>query len=193
MTRKPDFTTNEHVVEIRYRPNPRILDYRGRLAEQISAEMAIMHWRIVENRVDVFATDRTEHVFVGFRNAGYTSSDTPTKDLFPDKASKLFRFLFSLDSFDNDLFVERLGIRSRFCTPFSGTFEKLVFCASDLRSPELRDFPHGNRRADGCSGASQVRVGTVVALGTVMRAHHHADRGSEGSSRERIKRRGAAR
>jgi hypothetical protein len=126
MTEKVDPITNEHVLEIRYRPNPRILDLRGGWADKISTEMGLKHWRIVENRVDVFADEQTEHAFVGFRNAGFTASDTPTRNFFPDKASKLLRFLFTLDAFGDELHVERLGIRSRFCTPFSGNFETLV-------------------------------------------------------------------
>ena len=118
--------TNEHVLEIRYRPNPRVLDHRGTWAEQIANRMEFKHWRITENRVDVFTNDQVEHAFVGFRNAGFKASDTPTKNFFPDKAKKLFRFLFTLEDFGESLFIERFGLRSRFCTPFSGSFEQLV-------------------------------------------------------------------
>lgn len=126
MAEQVDSTTNEHVLEVRYKPNPRILDYRGTWAEQISEHLGLPHWRIIENRIDIFSEHQVEHVFVGFRNAGFTASDTPTKNFFPDKATKLFRFLFGLDAFGAQLHVERLGLRSRFCTPFEATFEDLT-------------------------------------------------------------------
>jgi len=122
-TEKP--VVNEHVLEIRYKPNPKILDLRGTWAEQVSLHMDLPHWRIVENRIDVFTEGESIHAFIGFRNGGMTALDTPTKNFFPDQATKLLRFLFSLDAFGDPLFVERLGVRSKFCTPFSGEFDEL--------------------------------------------------------------------
>ncbi|MGH8603900.1 MAG: hypothetical protein ACREXR_14365 [Gammaproteobacteria bacterium] len=126
MPEKVDPVTNEHVLEVRYKPNPRILDHRGRWAEQISEYMGLQHWRIIENRIDIFSDNEVEHAFVGFRNAGFIVVDSPTKNFFPDKAAKLFRFLFGLPDFGTSLHIERLGVRSKFCTPFNGSFEELV-------------------------------------------------------------------
>lgn len=126
MSDKVDSITNEHVLEIRYKPNPRVLDYRGTWAEQISEHLGLAQWRIIENRIDIFSENQVEHAFVGFRNAGFTASDTPTKNFFSDKATKLFRFLFTLDAFGDSLHVERLGVRSRFCTSFAESFEELT-------------------------------------------------------------------
>jgi len=126
MSARVDTITNEHVLEIRYRPNPRVLDHRGAWAQLISEHMGLKHWQIVENRLDSFSEKQVEHAFVGFRNAGYTAADTPTRNFFPERATKLLRLLFTLGDFGEDLFVERLGVRSRFCTPFSSSFEELV-------------------------------------------------------------------
>lgn len=126
MSDKIDTITNEHVLEIRYKPNPRVLDYRGTWAEQLSEHLGLAHWRIIENRIDIFSEHQVEHAFVGFRNAGFIASDTPTKNFFSDKATKLFRFLFTLEPFGDSLHVERLGVRSRFCTPFQDSFERLT-------------------------------------------------------------------
>ena len=126
MSEQVDSVTNEHILEIRYKPNPKILDHRGTWADTISSHMDLRHWRVIENRVDLFSEQQREHVFVGFRNAGFTASDTPTKNFFPDKATKLFRFLLELDGFGPALHVERFGVRSRFCTRFEGSFEELM-------------------------------------------------------------------
>lgn len=126
MSERVDSITNEHVLEIRYKPNPKVLDHRGRWAEQISEYMDLRHWGIIENRIDIFSDNQVEHAFIGFKNSGYIAADTPTKNFFPDKASKLFRFLFSLEDFGESLFLERIGVRSRFCTPYGGSFEDLT-------------------------------------------------------------------
>jgi hypothetical protein len=57
---------SETVLEIRYRPNARVLDHRGAWAEIISAHMSLPQWNIVENRVDIHSKDKSQHVFVSF-------------------------------------------------------------------------------------------------------------------------------
>ena len=117
--------TNEILVEIRYRPNPRILDFRGTWAKAISEFMNLPHWQIVENRIDIFTEDRSCRAFVGFRNAGLAILESPTRAYFADQSTKLLRFVFELDGFGDPIFVERLGVRSKFCDPFVGTFDEL--------------------------------------------------------------------
>ena len=116
---------NEHVFEIRYKPNPKILDYRGTWAELISTHMALSQWNIVENRVDIYDKANKNHAFVGFRNSGFVTLDSPTKNYFFDQATKLFSFVAQLDGFEKQPFVERIGIRSKFCTSFEKDFDEL--------------------------------------------------------------------
>lgn len=117
---------SEQILEIRYKPNSKILDYRGSWAEAISNYMKLPEWGIMENRVDIYNKDQKERAFVGFRNAGYVVQDAPTRNYFPDKLSKYLKYLFGLEGFGNSLYIERLGIRSRFCRAFDGEFDKLL-------------------------------------------------------------------
>ncbi len=123
---KPNTEPTETILELRYRPNARILDYRGTWAEVISAHMDLPIWNIVENRVDIHTKDKSQHVFVSFRNAGVVFQDVTTANLFPDKAQRFVRRLLSLEGFDNPLQVERLGVRHKVAIPFNGSFEALV-------------------------------------------------------------------
>lgn len=116
---------SEHTVEIRYKPNPKILDFRGTWAENISDHMGLPDWGIIENRIDIFSKAKNMHAFVGFRNAGFVTVDAPTSNYFPNQATKLFKYLFGLDGFGDPIFVERLGVRFKFCTNFDGKFEEL--------------------------------------------------------------------
>ncbi len=116
---------NEHVLEVRYKPNPKILDYRGSWAEAISNHMDLPEWRVLDNRIDIYSDTSKDHAFVGFRNAGFVAVDTPTKNYFPDKAVKLFRYLFTLSGFDKAPYVERIGVKSKFCKQHDASFDDL--------------------------------------------------------------------
>jgi len=117
---------SEQVLEIRYKPNAKILDLRGTWAEAISEHIALPEWRIIENRVDVFDKDFKERAFVGFRNAGYVVHDAPTNNFFLERAAKYVKHLFSLTGFGKNIYVERIGIRLKICFEFSGTFDELL-------------------------------------------------------------------
>jgi len=116
---------NEHTFEIRYKPNPKILDYRGTWAELISNHMKLPQWNIVQNRVDIYDKTSKNHAFVGFRNSGFLTPDSSTKNYFYDQATKLFSFIAKLDGFEKEPFVERIGVRSKFCTAFDKGFDEL--------------------------------------------------------------------
>ena len=116
---------NEHILEIRYKPNPKILDYRGTWAESISNHMKLPEWRIVENRIDIYDKDNKDRAFVGFRNAGFLAYNTATKNYFPDKAVKYFKYLFSFEGFEKSPYIERIGLRSKFCKEYNGSFDEL--------------------------------------------------------------------
>ena len=116
---------NEHILEVRYKPNPKILDYRGSWAEAISDYMTLSEWRILENRIDIYDKENKDHAFVGFRNSGFVAHDTPTKHYFPDKAVRFFKYLLSLDGFEKSPYVERIGVRSKFCKEYEGSFDEL--------------------------------------------------------------------
>lgn len=116
---------NEHIFEIRYKPNSKVLDHRGIWAEKLSKHLELSEWQILENRVDVYNKENKLRVFVGFRNSGSVCFASPTSTYFPDKTKKFFRFVLDLDGFEKSLFVERIGVRSKFCSPFSGSFDEL--------------------------------------------------------------------
>ena len=125
MPNKEPFIKNECIVEIRYNPNSKLLDYRGKWAEAISQHMKLEHWNITNNRIEIFNEDKSTHIFLGYRNGGITISNVPNDKYFPNYINNLFSFIFALEGFGNPIFVERIGVRSKFCTPFPGPFKKL--------------------------------------------------------------------
>ena len=126
MPKEHDSMLSEHIFEVRYRANSKILDYRGKWAELISEHLSLPHWSIVENRIDIFDKPNSERAFVGFRNSGYTCSDPSTANFFPDRAIKFYKHLSKLDGFGSPLFVERIGVRSKFLSAYESNFETLL-------------------------------------------------------------------
>lgn len=116
---------SQHIFELRFKPNSRILDHRGTWAQHISKELSLSEWIIVENRFDVHDKLKKETVFVGFRNCGYTCKDAPTRNYFPDKGAQFLRLLFSFEEFENPIFVERIGVRTKFITNHAKGFDDL--------------------------------------------------------------------
>lgn len=116
---------SEHILEVRFKPNPRILDQRGTWAELVSKELSLSEWLILENRFDVHDKPKKETAFVGFRNCGYVCFDAPTINYFSDKATKFFKLLLAFEDFGDPLFIERIGVRSKFITSHRKGFDDL--------------------------------------------------------------------
>ena len=119
-------TIRESLLEIRYTPNSKILDYRGTWAESVKNLMELSEWRITENRIDVYDKEKTRRAFVSYKNAGIVIRNTPTRNYFPDQGNKFLRFLFEQKPFGNPLWIGRIGVRTRFATAFEGDFNSLL-------------------------------------------------------------------
>jgi len=122
---KPE-SLNRFILQIQYKPNAKLLDFRGTWAEKISAQMQLSEWKIIENRVDVYSKNGQSRAFVGFGDCGFATNDVPSRDFFSDQAIRLLKFIVDLKGFDSPIFVNRLGVRSTFFKPFNGTFEDLL-------------------------------------------------------------------
>jgi hypothetical protein len=125
MAKGPTRIENECVFEIRFKPNAKLLDHRGDWAAAISQHMNLEHWQIVENRFDVFSDDKKTLLFVGHKNAGLMLTNVTNKDFFANYTRTLLTFVMGLQDFGDPIYVERIGVRNKFCTPYSGSFDQL--------------------------------------------------------------------
>lgn len=117
---------NQSIIEIRYKPNSKILDYRGSYAEMISKLMGLEHWKITENRIDVYDNEDNKRVFVSFRNSGISINNLTNNQLFLDQALKYFGFLFNDKPFGEKININRIGLRYRNLNKYEGPYEELV-------------------------------------------------------------------
>ena len=117
---------NEHVFEVRYRPNARVIDNLGAWAHSLCLKLEMPAWRIQGIRIDVREEDGRNRVFIAAANCGCVCRDSEAKERFPERAISFFKCLDSFSAFDNPLFVLRIGVRSKFATRFDGTFDDLA-------------------------------------------------------------------
>lgn len=117
---------SEFIFEIRYTPNPKIIDYRGKWAEEASNLMKVTQWGISENRLDVFDTNKLSHGFVSFKNAGFVLRENADYKYFEDKTIKFLRYFLEQREFGTPLNVERIGVRFRYVVPVTMQFDELV-------------------------------------------------------------------
>jgi len=117
---------NEQILELRYRPNARIIDYRGELAELIAEQLNLPRWRVSQDRVDVFDESHRHRAFVSHRNVGFSVQDSATSNYFGDKAGQFLRFVADIEPVGKTWTVLRLGVRSKFCSPVELDFEEAV-------------------------------------------------------------------
>ncbi len=148
---------NYRLLEIRYKPNVKVLDYRGAWAEAISNAMELPELRIIENRFDVFDHEDLHHIFVSFSNAGFYVRNASTKTYFPDKAAKFLRILFEFEGFDKEPVIERIGVRSRYCRKYEGKFE-------DLTKKYMANFFGPSTEAVKILSADIVDIGSPITL-----------------------------
>ncbi len=99
-----------HLVEIRFKPNPRFLDNRGFIADQIVENSVFNHWIISENRID-FSSNKNLGLsaFFSFRNLGVTSNYPATKKEFLNITEEYIKSVW--EHFITNSIV-RIGVRS---------------------------------------------------------------------------------
>lgn len=117
---------NEYILEIRHKPNSKFIDCRGSWAEKISNHMGLSEWGIVANRIDIYDQNSANRAFVSYRNIGFVSRDVPTISYFPGQAIKYIKYLFTLENFQSNPYIERIGVRAKFCREFKGNHEELT-------------------------------------------------------------------
>ncbi len=120
------YLPNDQTLQINYKPNPRVLDHRGQWTEILSERLKLSEWGITDNKVELYDKPKTEQAYVAFNKCGLTRLDQLSANSFPDRASEFTKSVFSLDAFDSPVHVQRIAVKSRFCTAYSGTFEDLV-------------------------------------------------------------------
>ena len=116
----------DNVLEIRYKPNPKFLDSKGRFAKIVLEELQFDHWSINENGFEVNNEDVSERAFLSFNRFGYVVKDSQTNNYFFDKCSKFIKAICNDEIVQKNIYVERIGLRQRKCAEFKGNFETLM-------------------------------------------------------------------
>jgi len=136
----PSAALKDAIVEFRYRTNPRILDSRGRIADELRLSMGLDDPRVGHNGLELLSSDNRRKCFVTTTNAGYAAQDTSTEAV-ADETTKFFRKLTQLKVFrdGSSIPLSRLGARAMMAFPFDGRFEDLrTLIEADFGGPSSR-------------------------------------------------------
>ena len=120
----PVIPVNDQILEVRFTPNPCVMDRRGMWTKSLLKSFGLNEWQASENRIEVHTGDNKLRAFVGFKNMGLSASDTNI-DAFLERASQFVKTVIDLPDFSKPLYVERLGVRVKLSQPYEGTFGTL--------------------------------------------------------------------
>ena len=111
-------------IEIRFKPNARILDQRGFIAERLAEAMGFPDWRVNRNTAMTYNDNKSIEVAVSYGNAVLRVIDG-TRPAFDARLNHVIHFLTTLPNCENGVETLRVGARSMVAIPFDGSFEEL--------------------------------------------------------------------
>src|SRR4051812_46883496 len=119
---KEQFLPNDQTMRVVFKPNSRVLDCRGRWAKELADLLHVEHWVISENTITLSDEARTRRFVVGFNQVAITCIDTESADAIHLASQMVLDYLALQPEFGTSIFVNRLGVSHRFCTPFNQGF-----------------------------------------------------------------------
>jgi hypothetical protein len=120
------YIPNDITFLLDYEPNPGVIDIRGELTGRLGKLFEFPDWKINQDTVQAFDAAQVNTVLVGYNRCGLARSDCLDISEFQAKCHRLLDALSKFDAFGKGANVKRLGVRARFCTKYSGTFDKLL-------------------------------------------------------------------
>jgi len=101
----------EYVIEIRFKPNSRILDKRGEIASALSSQL-LNQWNISDNQIVLSNNDNKKITAIfSFKNIIFNSSYPNDKNFFLKNAESFIKSAWSI--FPNNE-ITRIGVRTKF-------------------------------------------------------------------------------
>ncbi|MDP8208455.1 MAG: hypothetical protein P9L92_17455 [Candidatus Electryonea clarkiae] len=139
---------DEQLFEIRFEPDPLLLDSRGLWVEEISKSLDLDKWQISSNRIDVHDEKKSLRTFISFNNLGLIVRSSPSK-YYLDNTNKYLDLIGNNYNFLEHRKILRIGTRFLFWIEFKGNINKLVKRCTDRYvniTPEARKC-YGNNKS----------------------------------------------
>jgi hypothetical protein len=115
----------QQICEIRFKANPLILDNRGLITKLITSLFKLEEWTIGDNVIVINSKDKSERLFVAFDRMGISLNEIKKRDMFKDETLRFLNFVFSMDIFKEEFYVNRIGVRTRNCFGYDKSFDSL--------------------------------------------------------------------
>jgi uncharacterized protein (TIGR04255 family) len=118
---------SEFIFEIRFKPNPILLDFRGAWVSAISSRYKLDEWRVDNNRIDIFDRETSKRFFLSFNNFGLVVKDLDYDGIRPYIESYLALLnKHETINLPDPLSVKRVGIRGRKFIEIDDNYQKIV-------------------------------------------------------------------
>lgn len=155
----------EHIFEVRFKPNAQILDRRGELASHLSSRLGMPEWNIGADRIDLrFDSIQSSTAFLSYRNFGVVAKGEDATSLFEKLSKDLLLTLAETSPISGIKEVLRLGVKSKFAVPSDKAF-------SNLLANYQNRWAKVSEKAIHCLDGNIVDIGVVLdvrtAIGTV--------------------------
>lgn len=117
-------TITEYVIEIRFKPNAKVLDKRGEIATSLISKL-LDQWTISNNQISLTSKENTDvKAMFSFRNISFVSNHPNDEKFFLEKAEEYIKSAWT--HFPTNEIV-RIGVRTKFL--ISSTDFKTIFDA----------------------------------------------------------------
>ena len=131
---------SEHVVEIRFKPNARVLDKRGEIASTLLSTL-LNQWSISSNQILLSSKENLDVKAVfSFKNVSFVSNYPNDSKFFLKNAEAFIKSAWSL--FPNNEIV-RVGVRTKYLIPtkdFKSTFDSYRKNFLALKDEQIKEI-----------------------------------------------------
>lgn len=117
---------NEFICEIRYSDIHTFRDKRGESLEKLHKLSGLPAKGMHEIRIDLATDNADQRLFVSVRNCGFVLRNITNDMEFFKFGETQIKNLAELDCFSKDIFITRIGVKSRKFIEYEGEFDTLM-------------------------------------------------------------------
>ncbi|MDO8953530.1 MAG: hypothetical protein Q7V63_01620 [Gammaproteobacteria bacterium] len=117
----------EHTLELRHAPLGIFIDKKGFIADYIKEQGLFPHWRVQENSISFFDTDKgikSKGAVISFKNVVFIIHNPATTNYFQDQAISFWKKVLKQKTYSVPK-IQRLGVRTKCYIPSELSFHEI--------------------------------------------------------------------
>lgn len=123
---------SEQVFQLQHLHRPRVLDFRGRLAQVLANELDLRSWEVDAKQITVKDPSTATRAIIAVNSVSLVYQDASGPDDISEAVTTLFQSYQSVLGADLNTFnARRIGVRTRSCSAYKGQFANLLDSLED--------------------------------------------------------------